>query len=408
MRCRSSIACSALLGMVLSLAGCSAGDAADDAGPAPQAVAQALPAQAGCRKGGLVDAEFRDAALDLLARLAVDAPGRDAHGAIRLHHTPGHIDPDGRAWHFVPAYHVNLALSEALRVAPSLAPTAAAWLRWQARHIHATGPSRGVVFDHWVRESDLLVHACPPGGPAARCPDVDSHDSTAASLLLMAESYRAATADVALLREPAVRAALQASAAEMAALAQPDGLTWAKPGYPVAYLMDAVEVVAGWRAWARVQYAAYGDTPGALAASAAALRTETSMRRQLWHAPSQAWRFAVQAGAPDFSRWYPDSVAQAWPLLWDVAGDRPDDAANAWGLASARWLGQQDWSRRNVDPDGAWWPAVAAAAYCVGDAAAARTWVARARAAWLRPVQAFAWPFHVGDLRWLFWLADPL
>ncbi|WP_442776527.1 hypothetical protein, partial [Sphaerotilus montanus] len=47
------------------------------------------------------------------------------------------------------------------------------------------------------------------------------------------------------------------------------------------------------------------------------------------------------------------------------------------------------------------------AAHCVGDTAAAVDWVARARAAWLKPQAPFAWPFQVSDLLWLLWLADP-
>lgn len=399
-----------LLAVAVSVIGCSAGDeAAPSSGPAAEAARMqmaAVGAVRACPGGGLVDGAFRDAALAMFRQLAVQAPGQDAHGAVRMHWTPGHVDPQGQAWYQVQAYQANLSVAQVLRTDPTLAPLAANWLRWQSRHLSTVAPGQGVVFDHWLRAADLQVAVCPPA-PAGPCPFVDSYDSTAASLLMVADSYLAAAGDVAVLRETAVRAALRASAATMAALRQADGLTWAKPDYPVAYLMDAVEVAAGWRAWARVQQAAYGDTAGAASSMATAQRTEDAMRALLWHAPSQAWRHALQAGAPDFSRWYADTVAQAWPLLWGVEGPRRGDAANAWRRASARWLGADDWSRRNVDTAGFWWPAVAAAAQCVGDTAAARTWIARARDAWLRPEQPFPWPFHVGDLRWLLWMADP-
>ncbi|KQP13105.1 hypothetical protein [Pseudorhodoferax sp. Leaf267] len=361
-----------------------------------------------CARGALVDAGFRDAALATLAQLAIHAPGQAAHGAVKSNLSPGYVDPGGARWHFISAYQVNLALAEALRVAPSLLPVAAEWLRWQSRHTAPTGPGQGVVFDHWVREADLHVAPCPVGRPADECPHVDAYDSTAASLLLMAEAYRAAGGDAALLREAGMRASLQASVGTMVALTQPEGLSSAKPGYAVDYLMDAVEVAAGWRAWAGVQQQAYADGPGAARSLAAAQRTEDAVRTQLWHAPSQAWRVSLQAGPPDFARWYADTVAQAWPLLWGVAGPAPADAAAAWRQAARRWQGQADWSRRNVDPDGFWWPAVAVAARCTGDEAAARTWVARARGAWLRTERPFAWPFQVGDLRWLLWLSDPV
>lgn len=399
-----------LLAVAMSAVGCSGGDGAvapPGSGPAAAPLqAAALDTVRACPGGGLVDAAFRDAALAMFRQLAVQAPGRDAHGAVRMHWTPGHRDLQGQAWYQVQAYQANLSVVQVLRTDPTLAPLAADWLRWQARHMRAVGQGQGVVFDHWLRAADLQVAACPPA-LAGPCPFVDSYDSTAASMLMVADSYHAATGDVAVLREAAVQAALRASAATVAALHQADGLTWAKPDYPVAYLMDAVEVAAGWRAWARVQQAAYGDTAGAARSVAMAQRTEDATRALLWHAPSQTWRHAVQAGAPDFSRWYADTVAQAWPLLWGVEGPRSGDAANAWRRASARWLGADDWSRRNVDTAGFWWPAAAVAAQCVGDTASARAWIARARDAWLRPAQPFPWRFHVGDLRWLLWMADP-
>ncbi len=394
-----------------ALAGCSGGEAPVEAEALEQAqaIAATTPQPAGptCTKGGLVDADFRDAALVMLSQLVVHAPGQAAHGAIKMHTSPGLYDTYGQAWHFIQAYQVNLAMSEALRVSPGLAPVAANWLRWQARHIRTTRWRQGVVFDHWVRASDLRVMECPPGGPAKRCPDVDSYDSTAASMLMMADSYLAATGDAALLREPAVRSALNATSNAMYALAQADGLTWAKPDYRTAYVMDAVEVSTGWRAWSRVQARAYGDAAASQASLTQAQRTEDGARQRLWHASSKRWLVAADEAPPEFSRWYPDTVAQAWPLLWSVRGPAADDAAAAWRQAAARWTGQLDWSQRNVDPDGFWWPAVAVAAHCVGDTDRARAWVARARSAWTRATDPFDWPFYVGDLRWLFWMADP-
>ena len=393
-----------LLAAVLVLDG--SADADGSARPTePATMAQA------CGKGGLVDTLFRDAALDILQRLSVQAPGQAAHGAVRASLSPGHVDPQGQAWHYVSAYQVNLAMVEALRIAPGRASAVADWVRWQARHTTPTGDGQGVVFDHWVRASDLHEAPCPPGLALGACPQVDAYDSTAASLLLVADAYLAATGDAALLREPTVRAALHAAVATVVALAQPQGLTSAKPGYPVAYLMDAVEVAAGWRAWSRVQARAYDEHTAAQASLAAAHRAEDAIREHLWHAPSRSWSVSLGAGPPKFSLWYPDTVAQAWPLLWGIGADDtgPSSVAQAaWRQAASHWRGSAHWSQRNVDPEGFWWPAAAVAARCVGDQSAARAWVARARGAWMRADQPFAWPFHVGDLRWLFWLSEPL
>lgn len=292
---------------------------------------------AACPPGVLVDAAFRDAALQALGRLVVHAPGHSADGAIKVHHSPAHLDPQGGVWHYVSTYQVNLGLIGALRVAPGLAPTAAQWLRWQAAHTTSTGPSESVVFDHWVRASDLQESTCPPGKSPRSCPQVDAYDSTAAALLLMAQAYARAAPASPLLREPSLRRALEEAAAALARLTQSNGLPWAKPDHQVAYLMDAVEVSAGWRAWAQLQREVYGIPQAAKNSMAMAQRTDAAVQKHLWHAPSRTWLVSVDAGKSDFTHWYPDTVAQAWPLLWMDAA-QPDGAA---GVARAHAVWQQ-------------------------------------------------------------------
>ncbi len=363
----------------------------------------------GCATGNLVDASFRDAALATLAGLVVHAPGRPADGAVRAHHSAGHIDAQGRAWHQISAYQVNLGLLGALRAAPQQQlPLAAGWLGWLARHIAPGGASRGVVLDHWVRAGDFEESTCPPGLARNQCEAVDAFDSTAATTLLLADAYLQRGGDVMLIREPGMRAVLEAAATTLQGLAVTDGMTLAKPSHPVVYAMDVVEVIAGWRAWGRVQRDAYAQPQSAINSFAVAARAEAGLRKRLWHEASGAWRVSLEAGAPNRSRWYPDTVAQAWPLLWGVDAGPPERAREAWRQAIAPWQRGPHWASSTADPEGFAWPAVAVAALCTGDAAAARTWVARLRKQWLDPQSPFAWPFQVGDLLWLLWLSEPL
>ncbi len=355
----------------------------------------------------LVDAVLRDAALQALQRLAVQAPQRPADGAIRNHLGTGFVDAQGHAWQQVSAYAVNLGLLGALPLTPAMLPLAADWLRWSSRHVAGSGPQRGVVPDHWVRSDDLEQALCPPGLEAARCGDVDAVDSTAATTLLLADAYLRHGGGTALLREPAVRALLEAAASAMTALTGSDGLTLAKSSHAVVYTMDAVEVIAGWRAWARLQRDAYAQPQSAINSAAAAVRAEAGLRAQLWDARATAWRVHRGAGALQPQRWYPDTMAQAWPLLWGADAGPPGRAAEAWRHAQKAWL-HPHWATRTADPAGFWWPAAAVAALCSGDEPAARAWVARARQRWLDPRTPFAWPFQVSDLLWLLWLADPL
>ena len=376
----------------------------------PTGMALATPPLMGSRCGGaaLVDRAFRDAAVATLEHLAVRAPGLPADGAVRTHRNAGFVDSDGHAWHQVSAYQVNLGLIGALHADPRVAPMVANWLHWLSRHIASSGPSNGVTLDHWVRADTLEESICPPGMAAQQCAQIDAHDSTAASTLLVAEAYLRHAGGGLLLREPAIRRALEDSAGALAGLSDGRGLTVAKPEHAIVYTMDMVEVEAGWRAWARLQRVAYAQPASAEQTLATAARAEASLRRAL--AGESAWSVSLGSGPPLRHRWYPDTVAQAWPLLWlPEAGDEGEHVQRLWRRAIAPWQRAKalHWAHMNVDPEGFWWPAVAVASLCTGDEANARAWVARAREKWMDPATPFAWPFQVGDLLWLLWLAEP-
>lgn len=360
-----------------------------------------------CATGNLVDAEFRDATLQALGRLVVHAPGTAADGAVRTHHSAGHVDAQAHAWHQVSAYQVNLGLVGALRVSAQLLPVVEDWLKWQARHIVPVGARRGVVLDHWVRADTHEESTCPPGIEQRLCNHVDAYDSTAASTLLMADAFLRHGGRVAVLRDPEMRAALQAAASMLRELTTAEGLTLAMPDHRVAYTMDAVEVIAGWRAWSRVQRNAYAEPAAADNTLALATRAEAAFNARLWDGAHGTWRVNADAGAPERGRWYPDTMAQAWPLLWGGAPEAIARDITTWQRAIAPWQTKAaHWADRVADPAGFLWPAAAVAAHCSGDLGSARRWVARARQRWLDPKAPFAWPFQVGDLLWLLWLAE--
>lgn len=377
----------------------------------PPAAIAAPPIDSACPAGNLVDPAFRDAAVLTMRRLVVRAPGRATHGAVRRSLGAAHVDRRGRTWHHVAAYEANLGFVGALRVDATMRREAADWLRWQAAQLPLTGPDRGVLHDRWVLADGSQQSPCPEGIDARHCRQIDAVDSTLASFFLMAQAYLRHGGDAALLREPALRAAFDVAAATLATLQQTEGLSWAKADHPVAYLMDAVEVAAGWRALAQLQAEVWGDAAGAAVSRHQAQRTQDALQRSLWDATAGLWRVSLNGPATRLARWYPDSMAQAWPLLWGPAGRDPAQVSReraAWQRAAAAWhTPERHWAARNVDPAGFWWPAAAVAAHCSGDARAAADWVARARRAWLTGPPPFPWPFQVSDLLWLLWLAEP-
>ncbi|MDQ5896288.1 MAG: hypothetical protein RLZZ592_2731 [Pseudomonadota bacterium] len=368
--------------------------------------AVAPPLDSGCAGGTLVDPAFRDAAVLMMRRLVVRAPGQVSDGAIRRTLSPAHIDASGRAWHHIAAYEANLGLIGALRIDPTLRNEAGRWLRWQIRHLPVDGQDRGVLHDRWISADGREMTVCPPDIEPRHCRQIDATDSTIASMFLLAQAYLRHGGDAALLRDPAVEQAFRRAATTLAQLQQPDGLSHAKRDHPASYLMDAVEVAAGWRALAELQQSVWRQPAVAALSRERELRTRQGIEQVLWQPAARRWRTSADAGPVDASRWYPDVMAQAWPLLWSPPEDTRTraQAQDAWTGVATRWT---DWPRRNVDPAGFWWPAAAVAAHCSGNTRAAETWLARARQAWLQPANPFPWPFQVSDLLWLLWLAEP-
>jgi hypothetical protein len=195
-------------------------------------------------------------------------------------------------------------------------------------------------------------------GPAAACADtgrVDAWDSSAALYLLALEAYRRAGGEL-----PADwLEAARRSAACLASLADEDGLTWAKPDYRVKFLMDNVEVRAGWRAAAAL-FAAAGAKAEAEQARGSAERLGVALAG-FWSREDARFAHArlasgALAPAPE-PRAYPHGLAQLYGVAfiqthseaWSFVGRtfQPDAGPVAalgpeWWLAAASRVSEDD------------------------------------------------------------------
>jgi hypothetical protein len=178
------------------------------------------------------------------------------------------------------------------------------WLAWYQEHQDA----RGFVTDY--RRS---------GGAMVSTGDMDSTDAYAGTFLLAVWAALRASGDPARLvpLRPGIAGALHA----IEATQDRDGLTWAKPGWDVKYLMDQAETYAGLRAASELA-AATGD--GALANRAAddARRLRAGVAA-LWDPSTGAYDWAKHAGgARQRTNWrvlYPDALQQVWAVAFGLA-----------------------------------------------------------------------------------------
>jgi hypothetical protein len=230
--------------------------------------------------------------------------------------------------------------------------------------------------------------------------DMDSTDSYAATFFLATDAAYAASvrvegAPAAQTRVAALSTGLDGALRAIEATTDTDGLTWARPGWRVKYLMDQAEVYAGLQAAARL-FTTLGDQARATRASDGAQQVTTGVSG-LWNPDTKAYDWAAHDGGArahaDLSVLYPDAMEQIWAVAFGLV---PRNRATSL-LTRIKALHPELASPDASTPDGqqvGYWPWAAAAWLAVGDRAEANrllTAIDSAAATTGRP-----WPFTTG------------
>lgn len=300
-----------------------------------------------------------------------DHPELDAHyryiaaaqrptGAIAM--TPAHRE--------INPYFANLA-AQALLTRPGHLQAAERWLDWYLAHLNPDG----TVDDYRVVD-----------GAEVATGSYDSADSYAATCLSLVAAYLRAGGSITWVQ--ARRPALERVAGVLVALTDADdGLTWAKPFYPLKLLMDNAEVWAGWEDWAGV-LAALGDPEGAARARERATRVRAGLARF-----EEGGRYAWALGPLGFRRssdphqFYPGAVAQFFPFA--VGSTADPTGYHRFNAAHPQWT--------RLASDHYPWLFAAYAAARAGD----REAVAAARAAVRERFPDLRPPWFVAESAWL-------
>lgn len=224
---------------------------------------------------------------------------------------------------FIVPYFGNQAASALL---PEYPQVARAHLEWYLQHLNR--PDRwgltGTVYDY-RREGEREV---PTGS-------YDSADAYAATFLSAVARYWRCTGDTAFVRSH--RADLDLVATVITALQDRDGLVWARPGHWVKYLMDNSENFQGLRdyAWLLGQL---GDSAAARYWAERAEAVRRGIREVMYHPGRGEYYWALKLSGtrrlPNWRQWYPDAVAQLFPLLCGVEQPASAPARSVYGRFS--------------------------------------------------------------------------
>ncbi len=304
---------------------------------------------------------------DVDRHFAFIAASRMESGAIAM--TPRHI--------LINPYFANLA-ARALLSRPEHVPAVERWMDWYLAHLNEDG----TIDDHRVKD-----------GKAIATGKYDSADSYAATFLSVVAAYLRAGGDPTWVE--ANREDLDRVAGVMAGLTDDSGLTWARRLYPLKLLMDNAEVAAGWSDWAGV-LEAIGDEDGAREARERAEQVRKGLARFEQDDGNYAWALAPLGlrKTSNLKRFYPDGVAQLFPLAFGVT----DEATGYERFAEAH----PSWT--DLTSDHFPWMFTAYAAARAGDAERVREALATAE----ERFPDLAPPWYVAESAWFIRAAEEM
>lgn len=338
-----------------------------------------VPAAPAADRGGYERVLREEAYWISTAQLSCAGPGNGAiaEAAVR---GPGAVS--------VHPYEANLGAQALLLADPRYLPMVRGYLEWYLRTLNR--PDRngvtGTVYDYDYDPRTCVGTPQPHPGTGER-PKYDSTDAYAGTFLSLVAAYaRADPAGHDFLRAPAVRADLEAVADVIGATRRPSGLSGATPTYPAEYLMDNVEAQRGIEDYGWLLRTVLDDPAGAQRRFAEAAAIRAAIETHLWAASRTPgmYAFAADRPSPSWDTWFPDSVAQLWPV-WAGVGD-PGRRRALWAAFARRW---PEWVRSTpaygtVAPEHDPNAGVAYAAATVGDRAAVDEYLRNTEERWVK------------------------
>jgi hypothetical protein len=302
----------------------------------------------------------------------------------------GQQRPDGAILYSateVSPYFGNLAATGWLSD-PTAVPHVDAWMRWYLAHLNST--------DVWGLGSTIYEYTIKTDGSLQSMQSVDATDSAASTFLTLArKAYDSQSADAQALVTSS-RAQLESIASVLTRSQDADGLTVARPDYPVEYLMDNSETYRGLSDLAYLESTAFANQTAAqwYAARAAAVAAGVA---GLWNASTQTYDVANQGSTitPALLQTFaPDAASQLFPIVNGAVSPTDPHAQTVYAAFNRNY---PDWDALSI-PDEFPWAVLAVAAETMSDDARATAYVAAVQQRFVPT--GFAWPWYCAEAGW--------
>lgn len=262
------------------------------------------------------------------------------------------------------------------------------WMQWYVAHLNAT--------DRWGLHNTMYDYSVTATGLQVSTGDADSLDSYAATFLSLARSAYESGDSVTQQYVLTIRDTLYSIADTVVALQQSDGLTIAKPDYPMEYLMDNSEVYRGLSDMTFLSNDAFADAARQNSYGAAAARVYEGVQ-SLWNSSTETyapWKQGNSLGIAAWNSWYPDSTSQLFPILFGIITPSEPRAVQLYSRFNEQFPA---WSSLTI-PDEFPWALVADVASIMQDRTRANSYLSAVKQKY--GSSNYAWPWYCAEAGW--------
>jgi len=269
-------------------------------------------------------------------------------------------------------------------------PQVEAWMQWYIGHINRPDYNGlyGTIYDYNVSN-----------GVETSSGSYDSADSYAATFLSLAEALWNTG-------NPSAQAFIQNIGENdfnvignvIINLQQANGLVYAKPDYRIEYLMDNSEDYRGLSDFASLATQAWSDTATTTWYNEQASKIQSGIQNLLFIPSAGLYYPYVGSTAPNLGAWYPDSVAQLFPITNGVIASTSSQASVVYSKFNAAWPGWPQLSYNSQDSFP--WCVAGYAGYLMGDATRSNTYILSIQSQYVNASPEFPWPFYPAEGGW--------
>lgn len=341
------------------------------------------------------------------------------YGGLKIHPGVAATSADGKQYCRVSPYVANLGVLGMLRTkAPGCVNIADQWIHWYFAHLNPQSAPDGVPYEHFYLADGSGETTCVKPGDHFLCHYNDATDSAAATFFsVLWAAHEAGIARTAL-NAGGRKKLVEALADVLLKLQQADGLCWAKGDYRVKYLEDNCEVFAGLRDLANLEHDVFNDPEHSTFYRKAAVRVQQGILKELYEPKTELYLIAKSEDnnrpAADLDKWFPDTQAQLWPILFGVVEPTDPKSLAVLSAVNAHWSGgtKPDWAANPGQINNGWVEAGNAyAALLAGDTKRVRTYLEAVKQLKFPKAaegSGFEWPFSINDAGWLLQITDAL